>query len=257
MLGDLRSWALTRSALVVVALLTVGCGGATDAASDGGGPESDGQVSSREAGVDAAADGAAVSDGGGLESDGQVSSREAGADAAADDAADSRRIIFLTSVSYSAALGGLAGGDARCQALAAAAGLPGVFKAWLSDANTAARDRLTHADVPYELVDGTVVASDWKQLASGLMLTNPISVTETGGSAPGQPGAVCYPTVWTNTDPYGGIESTGDCTAWTNTSDAGEGTWLGASGSTDPTWTAECFDNGACSFVAPLYCLEQ
>jgi hypothetical protein len=229
MLGDVRSGALTRIAWVVVALLAVGCGGATDAASDSGSPESEGSVSTRDAGVDAAAE----------------------------DAPESRRIIFLTSVSYSAALGGLAGADAHCQALAAAAGLPGVFKAWLSDANTAARDRLTHADVPYQLVDGTVVASNWKQLASGLMLTNPISVTETGGGAPAQPGAVCYPTVWTNTDPYGGIQGAGDCTAWTNTSDAGQGTLLGASGSTDPTWTAGCFDNGACSFVAPLYCLEQ
>jgi hypothetical protein len=63
---------------------------------------------------------------------GSVPIRQAGeAGPAADDA--SRRVIFLTSVSYAADLGGLPGADAKCRDLAAAVGLPGTFKAWLSD----------------------------------------------------------------------------------------------------------------------------
>jgi len=248
MLGDSLSGASPGGACRVVLLLLVGCGGAAETVADAGRDASPLMDAAATDTFDAGADTAA---------DAPQSTPEATVDAAVDDAAAVRRIVFLTSVSYAADLGGLAGADAKCQALATSAGLPGVFKAWLSDATTAARDRLTHATVPYQRVDGMVVARDWSELTSGVMLENPIFVTETGGGPPAQPRANCYPTTWTDTDPYGGIENGGDCQGWTSTADAGAGTWLGASGSTYPTWSAGCFDNGACAFTAPLYCLEQ
>src|SRR5215212_6677746 len=41
--------------------------------------------------------------------------------------------VFLSSITYDGNLGGLSGADAKCQGLAAVAGLPGIYKAWLSD----------------------------------------------------------------------------------------------------------------------------
>jgi hypothetical protein len=50
--------------------------------------------------------------------------------------------MFTTSLSYSGALGGLAGADAKCQERARAAGLPGTFVALLSTTTVDARSRL-------------------------------------------------------------------------------------------------------------------
>jgi hypothetical protein len=43
------------------------------------------------------------------------------------------KIVFATSLTFTGDLGGLDGGDARCEALATDAGLPGAFLAFLSD----------------------------------------------------------------------------------------------------------------------------
>jgi hypothetical protein len=196
------------------------------------------------------------------ETDGGAATGQTDAGVVPDNANASRRVIFVSSVSYSANLGGLDGADAKCQGLAQVAGLPGTFKAWLSDKKTAARDRLTHADVPYKLVDGTVIAKSWAELTSGT-LAHGIYKTEKGSSPPAQQNARCYPSAWTFTDQYGGIENMGDCKGWTDTEaeavavDAGTGTVLGFPGSTYPTWTEGCWDTLACSFTAPLYCIEQ
>jgi hypothetical protein len=63
--------------------------------------------------------------------------------------------------------------------LAAVANLPnfGTYRAWLSDSNTAAADRITHSKGRYTLVNGIVVAADWDALVSG-MLESPINTTE-------------------------------------------------------------------------------
>ncbi len=45
-------------------------------------------------------------------------------------------VAFVTSVAYPGNLGGIAGADAKCQSRADAAGLPGTFKAWISDSTT-------------------------------------------------------------------------------------------------------------------------
>ncbi|MCA2981079.1 MAG: hypothetical protein INH41_31170 [Myxococcaceae bacterium] len=58
------------------------------------------------------------------------------------------RVVFVTSATFTGDLGGLAGADARCGALAADAGLPGRFLAFLStvgDGGLAAPDRFSGA----------------------------------------------------------------------------------------------------------------
>src|SRR5262249_28544146 len=79
---------------------------------------------------------------------------------------------IFQSDSHNGAFGGLAGADTFCQGLATAAGLPGVFKAWLSDSTATAKDRLTHAVGPYVLRHGGVVANDWADLTSGSLRMN-------------------------------------------------------------------------------------
>ena len=82
--------------------------------------------------------------------------------------------VFVTSTIHDGNLGGLAGADAICQARAEADGslaAPGTYKAWLSagGAGNSAADRLTHATVPYKLVNGTQIAADWDRLVDGLV----------------------------------------------------------------------------------------
>jgi len=55
------------------------------------------------------------------------------------------RRVFVSSTTYNANLGGLTGGDAKCQTLADASGLGGTWKAWLSDDTTNAIDRIPDA----------------------------------------------------------------------------------------------------------------
>src|SRR5262245_41660475 len=65
--------------------------------------------------------------------------------------------MFVTSTTYQGGnLGGLAGADAKCADRAAAAGLTGAYKAWLSDSHKSAASRLTHSVGSYSLIDGTV-----------------------------------------------------------------------------------------------------
>lgn len=58
------------------------------------------------------------------------------------DAAKTPTFVFVTRSVYDANMGGLAGADQRCRSSAAAAKLPGVYRAWLSDATTDAKDRV-------------------------------------------------------------------------------------------------------------------
>ena len=155
------------------------------------------------------------------------------------------RRVFATSTVHSGALGGLAGADAICQARADAAGLGGTFKAWLSDAATNAASRLTHAFADYVLVNGTLIAQGWSDLADGLLL-HPLDTDELGASVTG--GA------WTNTTLHGGIAGL-SCTSWTSTT-IDENGRRGSVVATNATWT----DTGVsvdCSRMLHLYCFEQ
>ncbi len=91
--------------------------------------------------------------------------------------------IFVTSEAYSGNLGGLEGADARCNARAAAAGLAGVFQAWLCDGFDSPSTRSTKWFVPYVRTDGVLIADDWVDLTSG-SIHRPIDRTEFGKLPP-------------------------------------------------------------------------
>jgi len=171
--------------------------------------------------------------------------------------------MFVTSTTYQGGnLGGLAGADAKCADRAAAAGLAGAYKAWLSDSHKSAASRLTHSVGSYSLIDGTVVAASWDDLVAtnlqhavdhdefGHAYAGTITCQVVGGFLP----------AWTETATDGSkFPSQGDsCGDWSefqhgSTVGAAVAGNIQASGS---YWTEElCVP--ACVEHASLYCLEQ
>jgi len=210
-----------------------------------------------------------ASDDGGSDGD---ASMEVAIDSA--DAPPTQKRVFVTSESYTADLGGLAGADAKCQKLADAAKLGGTYRAWLSDSTTHAKYRLTHATVPYRLVDNTLVALDWTDLTSG-SLAHAIDVTEKGG----KPSYVstdtngCYspstgpePSVFTNTTPAGSRAGNYTCADWTSATGytvTESGYSMGRAKFADGWWSEGCSQK-CCACGSPpaaatggLYCFEQ
>lgn len=167
------------------------------------------------------------------------------------------KLLFLSSATYTGNLGGLAGADAKCQSLANATPALGgkTFKAWLSNSVISARDRLTHATVPYKLVGGATVANNWSDLVDGTLAVTP-NIDE-GRHSIGtveQTGAGTF--VWTNSYANGAIQTTNlpdTCQNWTTTaSPFGVGGFF--------TLTTSRWSHSAaleCAKSARLYCMEQ
>jgi Protein of unknown function (DUF1554) len=230
-------------------------------------------------GFDVAEGGAAADGGGGSTADGSTTSSDAGSGAdtgstqgtldagidaptasGADSSVTGHKTIFVTSAVYSGNLGGLAGADSDCQALATAAGLGGTYKAWLSDGTTTAAARVTHSSGAYVLVDGTVIASNWSVLASGT-LQSPIDKTEQNGApaAGTASGQACFglACAWTDTNADGTLaQGSYSCSNWSSES-ANDNAVLGETTSTSPYWSSFATSSGICELTAPLYCVEQ
>ena len=165
----------------------------------------------------------------------------------------SYKIIFVSSWKGTTAFGGLASADAICNFLASNAGLPGNYKAWLSDSKTSAADRLTHAEVPYITPTADVVAVNWADLIDGSLL-HPINSTEDGGFAPDY-------FAYTNTTVTGEINDSAPgaaCDDWTSTAQ-NLSVRFGGSGSSDGGWTFS--GSNTCDYISSLgnhlYCLQQ
>jgi hypothetical protein len=160
--------------------------------------------------------------------------------------------VFVTSQLYNGNLGGLAGADALCQARADAAGLPGTYRAWLSDGTTNAADRLIHSMLPYRLVDGTPIAQNWADLTNG-SLAAPIIRTEFG-SAITSSFSVRTSTL-TN-----GVKAGGNyCNGWTTTDPScSYGAFgFGRADNAGSEWTHTPSGGCYCGNNQRLYCIQQ
>ncbi|MBX3192483.1 MAG: hypothetical protein KF819_36165 [Labilithrix sp.] len=174
------------------------------------------------------------------------------------DAAPRPRIVFVTRERWSGDLGGLDGGDARCQAVAADAGLAGAWTAWLSDGERldggAGGTKVLLDGRPLRLPNGALVAAKATDLASRGPLA-PIDVDQHG--RPIEAGTGCdnggVP-VWTATLSDGGaLENEDiDCGNWSRTFGAGV---VGIVGGGDADWTVAC--TRPCAQAAALYCFER
>jgi hypothetical protein len=178
--------------------------------------------------------------------------------------------VFVTSISFSANLGGVAGADEKCNDLANAfdPSPNKVYKAWLSERIGDDDDNITKpsssfTECPFPL---PLFTTDYTQLAqsfSDLMDHGPlqhITMDESKNTIP--PGIV-----WTRTHQDGEIVDywfgqIGDCGDWT-TPDKDTYTAVGLAtddGTSPQDWILENWTTRArvsCSATAHLYCFEQ
>lgn len=161
-------------------------------------------------------------------------------------------IAFVTSETRTGGdIGGIAGGNALCQTLAAEAGLPGTYLAWLSDSEETPLTSFVRSTGPYIRIDETEVAASFAALISS-GLQQPIVLDEEGTDV----GSIL---VWTGT--YGDGTWAGDhvdldfadCGGWTGiVATAGEN---GQADLIGTSWTEAGQVN--CLVPQPIYCFQQ
>ncbi|MBA3544973.1 MAG: DUF4215 domain-containing protein [Nannocystis sp.] len=156
--------------------------------------------------------------------------------------------VFVSSVTSTGNLGGLAGADAGCTMLAATAGFKGAWMAWLSDADVgpAKRFQSKGGPRPYVRIDGKVIATNWADLIDG-KLAVAININEKG-QAPG-----VTVDVWTNTGPTGSPTGNQHCSAW-KAGFGGNG-HFGRRDASDAQWTQSADED--CKNAKHLYCFQQ
>ena len=168
---------------------------------------------------------------------------------------EATKLVFVSSTRLTGNIGGLAGADAQCQSLAAAAGHSGNFRAWLSTVSTPAWMRLDHSTVPYVLRSGAVVANDWTDFTSGT-LRHAINESE-GDAPPPNSTSLCNPlAVWTATDERGAEIGAADCNGWTDATDTQSPVVEGVLAANSTVWSSFCRGNN-CSDHSPIVCIEQ
>ncbi len=172
------------------------------------------------------------------------------------------RVVFLTSESYTGAMGGTAGADKRCNALVAARpDLSGTFRAWLLVDGQTLADRFPEFIEPvswsFTNTGAELLADSFAQLvAQGP--ASPILYTESGAAKP-------ETKVWTNITATG-TAAGGDCAQWTSTQ--GSAALIGHSGflpdlgpdalkwHTERRWTDYIGWTRACTELLPIYCIQ-
>ena len=166
---------------------------------------------------------------------------------AGSDAGPTERVVFVTSASRTGNLGGIEGADALCASEAAAAGLDGEFKAWLSTRESAVADRIVQSSVPYVRTDGTRIADDWDDLIdpTGGYLQAFLNLDANGIARGGD--------VWTGTLPSGLAGDGDDCDGFTT--GLGSSALCGSTQSINFPWTART--TPVCETPLRLFCFEQ
>jgi hypothetical protein len=175
-------------------------------------------------------------------SSGEIASEDGGAG----DGGGAPKIVFVSSTKSSAALGGVAGADMRCRALAADAGLAGSFVALLGTTNVSPGTRLAGGG-PWARPDGKLVASSMQDLFDGT-LAAPISVDERKGSAPDD-------VVWTNVFADGGTRGHG-CSEFRSSSDEIGGAGTGSTARVDQGWLDGAGES-VCYAQRRIYCFQE
>jgi hypothetical protein len=162
--------------------------------------------------------------------------------------------VFISSESYTGNLGGLAGADAKCQALADAAGIPGTYMAWLSDGAASPSTRFpTKSSSPYKLLNGVKIADNWADLTDGT-LDALIYVPDTGSGGLSGPGNQTWTGTHANGQPAGV-----HCNNWTSESNAVTGTvgYHRHALDADGSWSNWQSHDTGCSADRLLYCFQQ
>jgi cysteine-rich repeat protein len=163
-----------------------------------------------------------------------------------DDCVGAKR-VFVSSASYTGALGGVAGARAKCQALAEAAQLGGTWDAWIGLLGDSPVKRFVKSPLGYKKLDGTVIADTWADLTDQT-LDAPIDLTEKL--------TIVSAETWTGVTATG-TSSSDSCVDWTS----GASFFVGENGHTksvDFHWTQDGANPfQACDVMRRLYCFEQ
>jgi hypothetical protein len=150
--------------------------------------------------------------------------------------------VFVTSTTYSGALGGAEGADAECMRRAVTSGLSGQFRAWLSDASTGAFDRTADAGPWYTTNDALAFVSK-----ADLRGAPRSELLDEYGGYPARAGG------WSGSD-AAGIATGDDCDGWTNAASD-------RTGSTGTLALGAAWGGGgaplSCDVKAPLICFQQ
>lgn len=167
-------------------------------------------------------------------------------------------LVFVSSTTSDAALGGPRGADMTCAELAEAEGLGGYWMSWTSNRCTSPAQRFERSAIEYRLLSGKVIADDWPDLVDDL-ITNPIDMDEMGELVVGTDPFRRDTLVWTNTYPDGTVHLNNGC--WGLTSNAASGVRgvhaaAGSSASTFTSWSVWSTP-GCATDNLRLYCFEQ
>lgn len=152
--------------------------------------------------------------------------------------------VFVSSTTYTGALGGLAGADIKCNNLATAAGLPGTWTAYLSTLTVNAIDRIPIWN-QLKRTDGTIVSATWDDMWYG-SLSNPPNRNEYGIQRDAS--------VWTGSDLYGKSYSFGGTFADTWTTNSGSSVTYGNSSRISGGWSKE--GQSFSHYNQSLYCFS-
>lgn len=159
-------------------------------------------------------------------------------------------VVFVTSNTFSGALGGIDGADQKClQAFTTSLDLnakAGRVLAWVGVAGMPPGGRFKQSMRPYRLPTGTLVANSWFALVAQ-DLVHAIDTTETLVALPNAH-------AWTGLDPNG-TPSLNNCTGWTVPGMTLFGDVGRAYVGTRPLWTYDGSDT--CGVANHLYCFEQ
>lgn len=148
---------------------------------------------------------------------------------------------FVTSEKTNGGFGGAVAGDAICNRLAEASGLPGTYRAWISSPETTARDRLVGSG--WIRTDGRAFVKSKEDLASGKLLY-PLRLDEKGGD-------VAKDTAWSDCDAENNTRYAFDCSGWTSSTPSINGS-AGAPSGSRPHWSLVVHPN--CEQNNRLYC---
>jgi hypothetical protein len=160
-----------------------------------------------------------------------------------------KRAFVLNPPENDGNFGGLTGGDALCQTAASGASLSGTWKAWLSDSNTDARERIANVGPWFYPDQSTQLTAGTDPSSGGLLAA--IDRYQDNTPAGTNP-------VWTGTLSSGVRSPSNHCEDWTSIAGTANAT-DGSTGSSGNAWTDDLSprvcDGGA--GPAHLYCFEQ
>ena len=158
--------------------------------------------------------------------------------------------MFVSSQDYTGNLGGVAGADAKCQALADQSTVLRIkghtFQAWVSTMASPVSARFTHGSQPYVLGNATVVAADWQNLTKGT-LSNGIDLSELNNVRNNS-------VAWTGTSSSNANYAGQACGDWTIGAPGNKGV-IGNVGGTGNGWSSTSIDD--CLSMNALYCFEK